>query len=541
MAAASQALFEQGNAYMHAGEPLLARACYERAIELDPNLGDAHFNLGATYQAQSLHHLALKHYERGVALMADPSIYLGNVLNTKMRICDWQGLDALIEQIESRVLAGQKTCPPFQIISFSGSPDVQRKAAALWVEATPALALPSFSPRQKQAGEKIRVAYFSADFHSHPVSYLTAEMFELHDKTQFELIAFSNGQARNGDPYRARVMAAFDQFIDIRAMADEEVIRLTRQMNIDVAVDLTGLTQGGRTSILMARVAPVQMHYLGYPATTSAVNIDYMIADEVLVPAAMQQHYSERMLYLPHCFQVSDRKRPAATPTLNRLESRMALGLPEGGFVFCSFCNSYKITPKVFDSWMRILQIVPKSSLMLYADSEIAQSNLRREAKARGVDADRLVFGARVGIPDYLARLAACDLFLDTLPYNGGTTANDALWMGLPLLTMAGETMTSRMAASLLHTLDLDELIATSWSDYEARAIELATQPERYAVIQQKLYEQRTKSPLFDTARATQAIEHGYCMALERYWQGLAPDHLFCSSLEFIFKLKKPL
>ncbi|MFM2085101.1 MAG: hypothetical protein RLY95_1919 [Pseudomonadota bacterium] len=512
---------------MHAGDVLLARACYERAIELDPKLGDAHFNLGATYQAQSLHHMALPHYERGVALMADPSIYLGNVLNTKMRICDWQGLDTLIEKIESRVLAGQKTCPPFQIISFSGSPDVQRKAAALWVEATPALALPSFSPRQKQAGEKIRVAYFSADFHSHPVSYLTAEMFELHDKTQFELIAFSNGQARDGDPYRARVMAAFDQFIDIRAMADEEVIRLTRQMNIDVAVDLTGLTQGGRTSILMARVAPVQMHYLGYPATTSAVNIDYMIADEVLVPAAMQQHYSERMLYLPHCFQVSDRHRPAASPISDRSASRKALGLSEGSFVFCSFCNSYKITPEVFDSWMRILQATPQSMLMLYADSEAAQSNLRREAQERGVDANRIVFGTRVGIPDYLARLTNCDLFLDTLPYNGGTTANDVLWMGLPLLTIKGETMTSRMAASLLHTLDLDELIATNWSDYENKAIQLATQNERYTAIKQRLHMQREVSPLFDTTRTTRHIEHGYCLALERYWQGLAPDHLY--------------
>jgi len=517
---------------MHAGEVLLARARYERAIALDPALGDAHFNLGATYQAQGLHHLALPHYERGVALMPDPSIYLGNVLNTKMRICDWSGLDVLTEQIESRVLSGQRTCPPFQIISFSGSPDVQRKAAALWVDAYPALPNNDpFLPRQKQAGEKIRIAYFSADFHHHPVSYLTAEMFELHDKTQFELIAFSNGYAPEGDPYRTRVMVAFDQFIDIRAMSDDAVVQLARQMEIDVAVDLTGLTQGGRTGILMARVAPVQMHYLGYPATTSAVNVDYMIADEMLVPKAIQLHYSERMLYLPHCFQVSDRRRPAATQHENRLAARMAYGLSdiehESIFVFCSFCNSYKITAEVFDSWMRILHRAPNSVLMLYADSEIAQSNLRREATARGVDASRLVFGTRVGVPDYLARLAACDLFLDTHPYNGGTTANDALWMGLPLLTLTGETMTSRMAASLLHTLNLEELIATSWADYEARAIELATEPERYAAIKQKLNEQRKTSPLFDILQITRAIERGYRMALELYWQGLAPDHLF--------------
>jgi len=513
---------------MHAGEPLLAIPCYEQAIALDPNLGNAHFNLGAAYQAQGLHHLALPHYERGVGLMSDPSIYLGNVLNTKMRICDWQGLDALIAQIESRVLAGQKTCPPFQIISFSGSPAVQRTAASLWVNGGAACSdVSRFQSRQKQVGERRRIGYFSADFQSHPVSYLMAEMFEMHDKAAFELIAFSNGHAHSNDPYRARVVAAFDQFIDIRAMSDEEVVSLARQMEIDVAVDLTGLTQGGRIGIFMARVAPVQLHYLGYPATSATPNMDYILVDETIVPAAKQGQYSEKMLYLPHCFQVSDRRRPAATSTLNRSASRMTLGLPESDFVFCSFCNSYKITPNVFNSWMAILQATPRSVLMLYADSEVAQNNLRREAQLRGVDAQRLIFGKRVGVPDYLARYAACDLFLDTLPYNGGATANDVLWMGLPLLTMAGETMTSRMAASLLHTLDLDELVATSWADYEARAIDLATEPEHYAAIKQKLNQERTTSPLFDTVKTTRAIEHGYCMALDRYWQGLAPDHLF--------------
>jgi protein O-GlcNAc transferase len=520
--------FAQGNKLIEANEPQLAIPFYEQTIALNPLHSNAHFNLGLAYAMQNFYHLALPHFEHGVSLMPDASVYIGNVLNAKMRLCDWRDLQTLIGQIESRVLAGQRTCPPFQIISFSGSPDMQRKAASLWVEAYPALPNSNpFLPTQKQAGEKIRIAYFSADFRNHPVAYLTAEMFELHDKTQFELIAFSNGHAPQGDPYRARVVAAFDQFIDIRTMSDEAVVQLARQMKIDVAVDLTSLTQGGRTSILMARVAPVQMHYLGYPATTSAANVDYMIADEMLAPKAMQQHYSEKMLYLPHCFQVSDRYRPAASPISDRSASRMALGLPKGNFVFCSFCNSYKITPEVFDSWMRILQAAPQSVLMLYADSEAAQSNLRREAQARDVDANRLVFGTRVGVPDYLARLTNCDLFLDTLPYNGGTTANDALWMGLPLLTMTGETMTSRMAASLLHTLDLDELIATNWSDYEKKAVQLATQPARYTAIKQHLLTQREVSPLFDTTQTTRHIEHGYCLALERYWQGLAPDHLY--------------
>jgi predicted O-linked N-acetylglucosamine transferase (SPINDLY family) len=298
-------------------------------------------------------------------------------------------------------------------------------------------------------------------------------------------------------------------------------------MEIDVAIELTGLTQGGRMSVLMARIAPVQMHYLGYPATSSAPNVDYLIADEVLIPQTLQQYYSEKIMYLPHCFQVSDSQRPSAVLHENRAAARMAYGLPASGFVFCSFCNGYKITPEVFDSWMRILQAVPTSVLMLYADSEIAQSNLQREAAARGVAAERIMFGKRVGVADYLARYTACDLFLDTLPYNGGTTANDVLWMSLPLLTVMGETMTGRMAASLLHSMGLDELIASDWADYEARAIALATEPERYAAIQQQLLTARESSPLFDTAQTTRAIEQGYKMALSQYWQGLEPDHLF--------------
>ncbi|MEY4295171.1 MAG: hypothetical protein RLY82_859 [Pseudomonadota bacterium] len=508
---------------MHAGEPELARACYEHAIELNPQLGDAHFNLGATYQAQGLHHLALPHYERGVTLMPDPSVYIGNVLNTKMRICDWNGLDELMAQIESRVVAGQKTCPPFQVVSFSGSADVHEKAAQLWVGAISVLAWQPLIPRLKLANEKIRIAYFSADFQTHPVSYLAVEMFELHDKSQFEIVAFSNGHASANDLYRSRITAAFDSFIDIRAMSDEEVIHLARQMEIDIAVDLTGLTQGGRIGILMARVAPVQVQYLGYPGTTSAVNIDYMIADETLVPPVLQPHCSEKMLYLPHCFQVSDSHRAPASIAPNKA----SFGLPAGAFVFCSFCNTYKITPVVFDCWMRILQAVPNSILLLGGHTEVAQDNLRHAAKVRDIDIARLFFGARLQAADYLARYTACDLFLDTAPFTAGSTANDVLRMGLPLLTLAGETISGRMAASLLHTLNLDELITDNWNEYETLAIALATQPERYRAIKQRLHEQINISPLFNTAQTTRAIEHGYRMALDRYWQGLTPDHLY--------------
>ncbi len=519
--------FEQGNAAMHAGNTLLARAHYEQAIALAPEYGAAHFNLGATYQAQGLHHLALPHYERGVAQMDDPSIYLGNVLNTKMRICAWKGLDALAAQIEARVLAGQKTCPPFQIVSFSGSPTVQRKAAELWVDNDRARQQPAnFLPRKKQAGKKIRIGYFSADFQSHPVAYLTAEMFELHDKTQFELIAFSNNLAQNNDPYRTRIQAAFDQFIDIHGMGGDQIVALARQMDLDVVVELTGLTQGGLIHVLMARVAPVQIQYLGYSATTGAHNIDYVIADRMLIPDSAQADYSEKVLYLPHCFQVNDSQRRGSDHT----PSKASLDLPPDAFVFCSFCNTYKITPEVFNHWMRILHAVPSSVLVLPTHSDIAKNNLLQAAQARGIAPERLVFVDRVNTLDYLARYRVFDLFLDTFPYNAGSTASDVLRMGLPLLTRAGETMTSRMAASLLHTLGLDDLIAQSWAAYEARAIELATNRIHYANMKQRLLTAQETSPLFDTLQTTRAIERGYRMALDRHWQGLAPDHLYVSA-----------
>jgi len=322
---------------------------------------------------------------------------------------------------------------------------------------------------------------------------------------------------------RLRLEAAFDQFIDVSQQSDEQIVDLARQLEIDIAIDLNGCTDGCRTGIFAMRVAPIQVSYLGYLGTMGADYIDYLLADSTLIPTEHQAYYTEKIAYLPHSFQVNDRKITIADKIFTRAE----LGLPEQGFVFCCFNNNYKITPTVFDSWMRILHQVKGSVLWLLEDNETAGKNLRKEATNRGIDVSRLVFAKRLPMPEYLARHRVADLFLDTQPYNAGATASAALWAGLPVLTYLGDTFAGRMAASLLYAIGLPELIASTIEDYEALAIQLATHPERLAAIKQKLAEHRLTYPLFDTPLFTQHLEAAYQAMFDRYQANLAPDYIY--------------
>jgi predicted O-linked N-acetylglucosamine transferase (SPINDLY family) len=321
---------------------------------------------------------------------------------------------------------------------------------------------------------------------------------------------------------RVRLKGAFDKFIDVRNMSDRDVAVLARGLEIDIGVDLNGFTGDARTSIFAMRAAPVQVSYLGYPGTTGADYIDYLIADPMLIPAAHRAHYTEKVVYLPNTYQPNDRKRQISDKGFTRSE----LFLPQEGFIFCCFNNNYKTTPDVFDSWMRILGRVDGSVLWLLEDNEIAVRNLKKEASARGIDPNRLVFAPRMTLPDHLARHRVADLFLDTLPYNAHTTASDALWAGLPVLTQIGETFAGRVAASLLNAAGLPELITTTRDAYEALAIELASNPAKLASIRQKLSDNRLTTPLFDTTLFTKHIEAAYTAMYERHQAGLPPDHI---------------
>jgi protein O-GlcNAc transferase len=322
---------------------------------------------------------------------------------------------------------------------------------------------------------------------------------------------------------RHRITNAFDQFIDVNLKSDQSVAELSRELGICIAVDLKGYTTDARTGIFSYRAAPVQVNYLGFPGTMGADYIDYMIADRTVVPEDTQQHYSEKIAYLPNSYQVNDSKREISSRSFTRTDC----GLPDEGFVFCCFNNNYKITPAVFDSWARILNAVAGSVLWLFEDNPSAATNLCKEAENRGLDPKRIIFAKKMKLADHLARHKVASLFLDTLPYNAHTTASDALWAGLPVLTCMGDSFPGRVAASLLNAIGLPELITTTTLDYEARAIELATNSSKLESVKSKLKASRLTSALFDTALFTEHIENAYIQMYERYMADLPPTHLY--------------
>ena len=496
---------------------------YNQALRLKPNFAEAYNNRGNVLQKLKRLDEALDSFQR--ALNAEPNLPFvqGTWLHAKMKLCDWSDADDQVARLLARIANGERATEPFPLLALTDSLPLQRKAAEVWTNTKhpPSSALPPIARRNRR--EKIRIGYFSADFRDHAVSRLMAGVFEAHDRSRFECTAFSYGFDTKDD-MRRRVEAAFDTFIDVRNRADRDVAMLAREREVDIAVDLGGFTQGSRTGIFAMRAAPLQASYIGYLGTMGAPYIDYLFADETIIPEDHRPQYTEKLVYLPS-YQANDSKRTIAAGSLTRAQ----LGLPERGFVFCCFNNSYKITPAVFDGWMRILGRVDGSVLFLYADNEWASANLRREAAARGIDGGRLVFGPRLAAADYLARYRAADLFLDTLPYNAGTTASDALWAGLPVLTRIGQSFAGRVAASLLTAIDMPELITTTQEQYEALAVELATDSRRLGRVRHKLEQNRSTKPLFDTQLFTRRIESAYVKMYERYQAGLPPDHISVS------------
>ncbi|WP_052177682.1 tetratricopeptide repeat protein [Methylotenera sp. G11] len=500
-----------------------ALASYDRATVLDPDYADAHYNRGMILNDLNRPDEALASYDRAFALMPDHDFLYGYWIHSRMQLCNWSNYDNQMKLLADKIEQNEKTTPPFVVLAQSSSRSLQKKAAEIYVQS-----LQTSNDTPPAAGkhdrhQKIRIGYFSADFRNHPLAFLTAELFETHDRSRFELIAFYFGPETKDD-MRSRVEAAFDQFIDVRQLSDMEISAMARKLEIDIAVDLGGFTAKSRTGVFALRAAPLQVSYLGYLGTLGAGYMDYLIADATMVPPEHRKDYTEKIIYLPS-YQVNDSKRRISEKVFTREE----LGLPATGFVFCCFNNNYKITPHTFDCWMRILQQVAHSVLWLVGDNATTENNLRAEATHRGIDARRLVFAKRLPLPEYLARFRVADLFLDTTPYNAGATASDALWAGLPVLTYLGETFAGRMAASLLNAIHLPELITATPQEYEAEAIALATQPGKLSEIKQKLAENRLTTPLFDTQHFCNHIEAAYTQIYERYQAGLMPDHIIAT------------
>jgi protein O-GlcNAc transferase len=507
-----------GNVYLEARQLDAAMTAYDNAIAIKPNMPEAWSGRGHTLLLLRRFADAVTAYDKALASKPDLKSVKGIRLYAKMAASDWSNFyeesAALISDINEGILVSD----PFYMLTIPSSPADQLKCAELHVRhAYPATTKPLWRGERYSHG-RIRLAYLSADLHDHATAHLMAGLFECHDRSRFESIALSFGP-RHESNMRQRLMRSFDRFIDVRGQSDQAIAELLRTSEIDIAVDLKGFTLDARPRILAKRAAPIQVSYLGYPGTMGASYIDYLIADRYVIPDYQRGSYSEKLVYLPESYQVNDDRRQIS----DIMPSRATVGLPEDGFVFCCFNSSYKITPNVFDAWMRLLRGVDGSVLWLFEANSEVPGNLRREAEARGVPAERLIFAPKVNSEDHLARHRLADLFLDTLPYNAHTTASDALRTGVPVLTCSGATFASRVAGSLLQAVGLPELITDSLADYEATALRLARSPSLLAGLKAKLARSRQSSSLFDTVRFTRHIEAAYAAMWERYRRGEPP------------------
>jgi predicted O-linked N-acetylglucosamine transferase (SPINDLY family) len=493
---------------------------FERALALDPVYVDALSNKSNALSNLKDFGQAIAAANAALALDPDHAPTMSVLIHSGLHACDWRALDRVRMRAFAGLTRGQRTIQPFDCKALTTAEEDNLQSARLWVaEECPASPQPLWRGERYQH-ERIRVAYVSTDLRAHAVGFLVVGAIEQHDKSRFEVIGVSLGIDDKSET-RARFEAAFDRFIDVREKSDSEVAALLREMEIDVVVDLNGFTgEPPRTRIFAQRPAPVQVNYLGYPGTMGADYIDYIIADPIVITPVDEPYYSEKIAYLPDTYQANDSRRPTAREATRRSEA----GLPDQGFVFASFNNTYKISSEMFSVWTRLLTGVEGSVLWLLEDNPFAAENLRREAAARGVNPDRLIFAPRTTPDKHLARQKLADLFLDTLPYNAHTTASDALWIGLPVITTPGTTFPARVAASLLTAIGLPELITPSLDEYERLALKLARDAEALALLKSKLSVHRETFPLFDTKRFTRHLEAALATMWERHQQGLPPQ-----------------
>jgi predicted O-linked N-acetylglucosamine transferase (SPINDLY family) len=492
---------------------------FNDALALQPKFPEALANRGAALLAMKRFAEAAQTFERLVQLAPDFGGAAGNLLYARRNCCDWQEYEVLERRIVAGVQRGELADLPLAFLCVTDSPQAQLACATTFA----ALKFPAQSeaalPRSAHRHERIRIAYLSGDFGDHAVSYALAGVIEHHDIRRFETVGVGWGRQNEG-PTRARLEAAFGRFIDATELSDSETVSRLRELEIDIAIDLMGHTSGQRTGILAERCAPVQVNYLGYAGTSGTPYMDYIIADRCVIPEGDEPAYSERVVRLPCCYLPNDDRRRIASHPLTRAEA----GLPDAGFVFCAFNNLLKITPAIFDVWMRLLREVSGSVLWLRAGAPEARRNLESAARQRGVDPARLVFaGPVVSMEAHLARHRLADLFLDTLPYNGHSTACDALWAGLPVLTCRGRSFASRVGASLLQAAGLAVLIADDLAGYARLALALAQEPTRLEGMRENLLRQRSAGTLFNTAEYCRHFEAALTAMADRHQAGLPP------------------
>jgi len=505
----------QGAVLKGLGQLDLSVDAFNKALAIKPDYADAHYNMGLVLQEQGKLEEAIEAYNKALAIKPDYAGALSQAYSVGSLMSDWAYISTLENRLLASKLDGKQSV--YGLLALADKPSMH-------LEKTNGLTLekykntPKFATKPFQKSKRIKLGYFSSYFRSHPVSILSTQMLEYTNREQFELFAFHYGPDSD-DPYNLRLRDTFDHFINVSKMTDKEVAELAYQKGIDIAIEFNGFMRDGRVGILAHRPAPVQINYLAYPGTMGADFYDYIIGDHVVIPEDQKHNYAENIIYLPDGYMPQDNTRGLS----NKPISRTDCGLPKNGFVFCCFNNSFKISPQEFDIWMRLLNKIEGSVLWLLKANKWSENNLRNEASKRGVDADRLVFADKLPLEEHLGRLRLADLFLDTFNFNAHTTASDALWAGIPVVTKIGKSFAARVAGSLLTAIELPELITTTEQEYEALALSLASNPKTLTSIKKKLAEKKNSAPLFDTEKYTKNLERAYVQAYQRYADGLPP------------------
>lgn len=517
-----QAHYNLGKVLNKIGNKNKAIESYKNSIQLNDKFVNSFFNLGNLYLEQKNYSEAINCFEKVLDIKPNQDFLLGNIFYAKASLCDWSSFETFKEELENKIRDSQKVCLPFYSLALTNSPELQKIASKTYFESKFEGIKREKSLNFKYDNKKIKVAYYSADFHSHATMYLIANLFEQHNKDKFEIVGFSYGRSPK-DEMNSRAKNAFDHFFDVSEKTDKEIANFSRDLKIDIAVDLKGYTRDNRFGIFVEGCSPIQVSYLGYPGTLGSNCIDYIIADKTIIPKDFQKFYSEKVIYMPDTYQVND---PTIKIDYQKIK-KADYGLPDNKFIFCSFNQNYKITPSVYNIWIKILKETKNSIIWILSENKKSRENLLEKLNLSQIDRDRLIFAEKLPHKDHLCRLKLADLFLDSFPCNAHTTASDALRSGVPVLTYKGKTFASRVAASLNYSFGLNALVAKDQKEYLDLAVEIGNNRAKLLHFKKLIKTNFDKSPLFDIKSFTKNLEKAYIKIYQNYKAGFQPENLF--------------
>ena len=510
-----------GNIFKNLNDYKRATKFYNKAIQIDPNNALVYNNLGISYNEIGEIALAIKFFSQAFNMNPNLDYLMGSLIHAKHCLAEWKYFEKELENLSDKILKKNRVCTPWQSLLFFNSSKLQNIVAQTYVKEKYLNKNDLKSFITKQTNKKIRIGYYSADFRNHAVGQLIVGLFELYDKSNFETYCFYFGPDVNDDIHK-RISNNVDKFINVRLKNEKEIAELSRNLKIDIAVDLMGHTKRNRFKIFAEKCANLQISYIGYLGSQGSKFFDYIIADKTTIPKKNQKYFSEKIIYMPDTFLISDSSKKISNKNFTREE----LGLPKEGFVFCCFNQLFKLSPEIFDIWMNLLKSINNSVLWILVQNETAAKNLKNEAILRNVDPKRIIFAKHMKMADHLARHKSADLFIDTFPFTAATAASDALWTGLPVLTRIGESFVSRVAASLLNAIELPELITFTKKEYENKAIELANNKKMLKEIKNKLNKNKNTKPLFNTKIFANNLEMAYLKIYQKYIDNKKPSNI---------------